>query len=42
MTGRPGVSEKMASKTGANSNRIVSIPASGGEAGLNRYLTEIK
>jgi RNA polymerase sigma-32 factor len=26
----------------ANTNRVVSIPASGGEAGLNRYLSEIK
>ena len=26
----------------ANANRVVSIPASGGEAGLNRYLSEIK
>src|SRR5881409_3050447 len=26
----------------ANSKRIVSLPASGGEAGLNRYLAEIK
>jgi RNA polymerase sigma-32 factor len=26
----------------ANSKGIVSLPASGGEAGLNRYLAEIK
>src|ERR671910_939000 len=26
----------------ANAKRVVSIPASGGEAGLNRYLSEIK
>ncbi|MBA3666149.1 MAG: RNA polymerase sigma factor RpoH [Sphingomonas sp.] len=32
----------MAKAIGANAKRIVSIPASGGEAGLNRYLTEIK
>ena len=32
-----GVNDKMANATG-----VVSIPASGGEAGLNRYLTEIK
>src|ERR671914_3051068 len=25
-----------------NANRVVAIPASGGEAGLNRYLSEIK
>jgi RNA polymerase sigma-32 factor len=28
--------------TMANAKRVVSIPASGGEAGLNRYLSEIK
>src|SRR6186997_594791 len=32
-----GVNETMANATG-----VVSIPASGGEAGLNRYLSEIK
>ena len=32
----------MANAKGANAKKMVSIPASGGEAGLNRYLTEIK
>ena len=32
----------MAKTIGGKAKRLVSIPASGGEAGLNRYLTEIK
>ena len=32
----------MPSKSGTRARGMVSIPASGGEAGLNRYLTEIK
>ena len=32
----------MANAKGANAKKMVSIPASGGEAGLNRYLSEIK
>ena len=37
-----GVSKIMANAKGANAKKMVSIPAAGGEAGLNRYLTEIK
>ena len=32
----------MANAKGAGAKKMVSIPAAGGEAGLNRYLTEIK